>query len=192
MTSFTISSQFLVVFRLLKSVLLKFQVSWQFYDIAQLGSYELLILLLNKAIDACKLFLFLQKVGKLERKKDRAPERFLSATFADIPAPEWQWEEMPAAPVPRLDGAAIQIENLFYVFAGYGTLDWVRKNIFSTSLCQKQNKGRMIWFCNGWIWIQHTVAIFEASLSYAYGSAVLLIPIIAKACFEKLETPRAM
>ena len=30
------------------------------------------------------------------------------------------------APVPRLDGAAIQIKNLLYVFAGYGSLDYVR------------------------------------------------------------------
>lgn len=33
---------------------------------------------------------------------------------------------MAAAPVPRLDGAAIQIKNLLYVFAGYGTIDYVR------------------------------------------------------------------
>lgn len=32
---------------------------------------------------------------------------------------------MPPAPVPRLDGAAIQIDNLLYVFAGYGTIDYV-------------------------------------------------------------------
>lgn len=59
-------------------------------------------------------------------KNERAPERLLSGTFADIPAPDLPWEEMPPAPVPRLDGAAIQIKNLFYVFAGYGTLDYVR------------------------------------------------------------------
>uniref|UniRef100_A0A2P2K343 Kelch repeat-containing protein At3g27220 isoform X1 n=1 Tax=Rhizophora mucronata TaxID=61149 RepID=A0A2P2K343_RHIMU len=58
-------------------------------------------------------------------KKD-APERFLSATFADLPAPELEWEKMIASPVPRLDGAAIQIKNLLYVFAGYGTIDYVR------------------------------------------------------------------
>lgn len=33
---------------------------------------------------------------------------------------------MANAPVPRLDGAAIQIKNLLYVFAGYGTIDYVR------------------------------------------------------------------
>lgn len=32
---------------------------------------------------------------------------------------------MASAPVPRLDGAAIQIKNLLYVFAGYGTIDYV-------------------------------------------------------------------
>ena len=36
---------------------------------------------------------------------------------------------MAASPVPRLDGAAIQIKNLLYVFAGYGTIDYV------SSLC---------------------------------------------------------
>lgn len=59
-------------------------------------------------------------------KREHANERLLSGTFADIAAPELPWEEMPPAPVPRLDGAAIQIKNLFYVFAGYGTLDYAR------------------------------------------------------------------
>ncbi|KAE8021364.1 hypothetical protein FH972_007259 [Carpinus fangiana] len=62
-------------------------------------------------------------------RKERIPERFLPATFADLPAPELQWEEMPSAPVPRLDGAAIQIKNLLYVFAGYGTLDYVHSHV---------------------------------------------------------------
>lgn len=39
---------------------------------------------------------------------------------------------MPSAPVPRLDGAAVQIKNIFYVFAGYGTINYVR--IFSAVL----------------------------------------------------------
>lgn len=52
--------------------------------------------------------------------------RFLSATFADIPAPELQWEQMQSAPVPRLDGYSVQINNLLYVFSGYGNLDYVR------------------------------------------------------------------
>lgn len=59
------------------------------------------------------------------KKKEKAPHRFLSATFADIPAPELEWEQMPSAPVPRLDGYAVQIKNIFYVFSGYGSLDYV-------------------------------------------------------------------
>jgi len=50
----------------------------------------------------------------------------INATFADLPAPELKWEEMAEAPVARLDGAAIQIKNLLYVFAGYGTINHVR------------------------------------------------------------------
>lgn len=61
----------------------------------------------------------------VENKTERVPERSLSATFADLPAPELEWEQMPSAPVPRLDGASIQIKNLFYVFAGYETSDHV-------------------------------------------------------------------
>lgn len=60
------------------------------------------------------------------KDKQAATGRLLSATFADLPAPELKWEKMAAAPVPRLDGAAIQIKNLLYVFAGYGTIDYVR------------------------------------------------------------------
>ncbi|KAH9743661.1 hypothetical protein KPL70_003376 [Citrus sinensis] len=62
-------------------------------------------------------------------KKGQDAERFLSATFADLPAPDLEWEQMPSAPVPRLDGAAIQIKNLFYVFAGYGSLDYVHSHV---------------------------------------------------------------
>jgi hypothetical protein len=50
----------------------------------------------------------------------------LNATYADLLAPHWDWEEMPAAPVPRLDGASVQIGDLLYVFAGYGNIDHVR------------------------------------------------------------------
>ncbi|KAL5991133.1 hypothetical protein ACLOJK_012039 [Asimina triloba] len=49
-----------------------------------------------------------------------------NTTFGDLPGPELQWEEMEEAPVPRLDGASIQIGDLFYVFAGFGNLDHVR------------------------------------------------------------------
>jgi hypothetical protein len=48
-----------------------------------------------------------------------------NATYADLPAPRWAWEEMPAAPVPRLDGSSVQIGDLLYVFAGYANLDHV-------------------------------------------------------------------
>ncbi|XP_052151118.1 kelch repeat-containing protein At3g27220-like [Oryza glaberrima] len=53
----------------------------------------------------------------------------INATFADLPAPELQWEEMAEAPVPRLDGAAMQIKNLLYVFAGYGTINHVHSHV---------------------------------------------------------------
>ncbi|CAI8612209.1 unnamed protein product [Vicia faba] len=61
--------------------------------------------------------------------KNKTPERFLSATFADIPAPQWNWEQVDSAPVPRLDGYAIQIQNLFYVFSGYANLDHVHSHV---------------------------------------------------------------
>ncbi|KAL3723006.1 hypothetical protein ACJRO7_035228 [Eucalyptus globulus] len=64
-----------------------------------------------------------------KEKRDRGPDRFLSATYADLPAPDMKWEEMPPAPVPRLDGAAIQIDNLLYVFSGYRTLDHVHSHV---------------------------------------------------------------
>lgn len=65
---------------------------------------------------------FLQEKNVKEKSKDG---RVLSATFADLPASQLKWEKMALAPVPRLDGAAIQIKNLLYVFAGYGTIDHV-------------------------------------------------------------------
>ena len=43
------------------------------------------------------------------------------------------WEEMAEAPVARLDGAAVQIKHLLYVFSGYANIDEVVKSI-STSL----------------------------------------------------------
>ena len=58
--------------------------------------------------------------------------RFLSATFADLPAPELHWEKMSSSPVPRLDGAAIQIKNLLYVFAGYATINLVSISSYYT------------------------------------------------------------
>ncbi|KAK9734138.1 hypothetical protein RND81_04G117400 [Saponaria officinalis] len=58
-----------------------------------------------------------------------AQGRVLSATFADLEAPETQWEKMAEAPVPRLDGAAIQIKDLLFVFAGYGTINYVHSHV---------------------------------------------------------------
>ncbi|XP_054802956.1 kelch repeat-containing protein At3g27220-like [Prosopis cineraria] len=56
-------------------------------------------------------------------------EKNLSPTFADLPAPDLPWEKMPPAPVPRLDGASIVIDDLFYVFSGYGSLDYVHSHV---------------------------------------------------------------
>ncbi|GKC39203.1 hypothetical protein Tco_1051587 [Tanacetum coccineum] len=54
-----------------------------------------------------------------------SPKRILSKTFADLPGPQLDWDKMTDAPVPRLDGAAIQIKDQLFVFAGYGTIDLV-------------------------------------------------------------------
>ncbi|GMJ09410.1 HYPOXIA RESPONSE UNKNOWN PROTEIN 6 [Hibiscus trionum] len=69
--------------------------------------------------------------GVLKRKKGHTSDskRFLSPTFADLPAPDLPWEQMPSAPVPRLDGSSIQINNLFYVLSGYGSLDYVHSHV---------------------------------------------------------------
>ncbi|KAK8928303.1 Kelch repeat-containing protein [Platanthera zijinensis] len=70
---------------------------------------------------------------KPAKKSSRAAEdkdlKDLNATFADLPAPELEWKEMAEAPVPRLDGAAIQIKNLLYVFAGYGNINYVHSHV---------------------------------------------------------------
>ena len=71
-----------------------------------------------------------QAKGKRAKGVERVA-RNLNATYADLPAPRWDWEEMPAAPVPRLDGAAVQIGDLLYVFAGYGSLDHVSNSPYS-------------------------------------------------------------
>lgn len=73
--------------------------------------------------------IFYVKEGEVGEKGDRVSERVLSATFADIPAPNWKWEQLPSS-VPRLDAAAVQIENVLYVFAGYGTIDYVSLPVF--------------------------------------------------------------
>ncbi|KAK9090173.1 hypothetical protein Sjap_023350 [Stephania japonica] len=65
----------------------------------------------------------------VEKRRDPVRDRNLSATFMDLNATELQWEEMPSAPVARLDGAAVQIGDLLYVFAGYRTIDYVNSNV---------------------------------------------------------------
>ncbi|KAF3789757.1 Kelch repeat-containing protein [Nymphaea thermarum] len=52
-----------------------------------------------------------------------------NATFADIPAPTLEWEEMAEAPVPRLDGSAVQINDRLYVISGYGSIDHVHSHV---------------------------------------------------------------
>lgn len=69
------------------------------------------------------------KVGNNKDRNDIVPGRALSATFADLPGPELNWEEMATSPVPRLDGAAIQIKDCLFVFAGYGTIDYVHSHV---------------------------------------------------------------
>ncbi|GKB45990.1 hypothetical protein Tco_0896743 [Tanacetum coccineum] len=71
----------------------------------------------------CRVMLVMEWDPKITELKDNIPKRILSGTFADLPAPETKWEEMAPTPVPRLDGASIQINELFYVFFGYRTLD---------------------------------------------------------------------
>ncbi|KAK4845461.1 hypothetical protein QYF36_005369 [Acer negundo] len=80
-------------------------------------------------VNATEIYLKEPVSVKDYKDNDRARERLLSGTFADLPAPELEWEQMPSAPVPRLDGAAIQIKNLFYVFSGYGTIDYVHSHV---------------------------------------------------------------
>ncbi|MCD7446236.1 hypothetical protein HAX54_048434 [Datura stramonium] len=77
----------------------------------------------------------IQDVGGSNR--DRYPERALAMTYADLPAPELEWEQMPSAPVPRLDGYSVQIKDCLFVFAGYANLDHVHSHVdvynFSTN-----------------------------------------------------------
>ncbi|KAF0900529.1 hypothetical protein E2562_032125 [Oryza meyeriana var. granulata] len=84
------------------------------------------------------------KVKKSDRarRKKPAPEEYLNATYADLPAPHWDWEEMPAAPVPRLDGYSVQIGDLLYVFAGYENLDHVHSHVDVYSFTSNTWTGR--------------------------------------------------
>ncbi|CAA7394757.1 unnamed protein product [Spirodela intermedia] len=71
----------------------------------------------------------IDEVRNAKGLKLSVPGRELNATFADLPAPHLEWEAMAEAPVPRLDGSAIQIKDLLYVLAGYGTIDYVHSHV---------------------------------------------------------------
>ncbi|WJX48699.1 hypothetical protein P8452_35227 [Trifolium repens] len=66
---------------------------------------------------------------KEKKKKDNNSVRLLADAYADLPGPQLHWEKMATSPVPRLDGAAIQIRNRLFVFAGYGTIDIVHSHV---------------------------------------------------------------
>ncbi|KAI4329453.1 hypothetical protein L6164_021714 [Bauhinia variegata] len=69
------------------------------------------------------------KGNHVNNKRDTVSGRVLAAAYADLAGPELKWEKMAPAPVPRLDGAAIQIKSLLFVFAGYGTIDSVHSHV---------------------------------------------------------------
>lgn len=106
-----------------------------FLCVALLGTFLLVDLLwasssssssssFNWPLPASNVLFFPNQTVTNSNKKGDA--RILSATFADLPAPQLNWEKMATSPVPRLDGAALQINDLLFVFAGYGTIDHVR------------------------------------------------------------------
>lgn len=72
------------------------------------------------------MFVLLIKDGGIVENHDEKIIE-LNATYADLyeDGDPLVWEEMPPCPVGRLDGYSTQIGNLFYVFAGYGTIDHV-------------------------------------------------------------------
>ncbi|XP_052197548.1 kelch repeat-containing protein At3g27220-like [Diospyros lotus] len=82
------------------------------------------------------------KRPEVKEKKQIVPKKFLLATFADLPGPELDWEQMPSAPVPRLDGSAVQINDLFYVFSGYGTIDYVHSHVDVYNFTENKWVGR--------------------------------------------------
>lgn len=85
----------------------------------------------------------LQQTKKKGKKPDKTSTlKDFNATFADLPAPQLKWEEMAEAPVPRLDGAAIQIKDFLYVFAGYGTIDYVHTHVDIYSFANNTWHGR--------------------------------------------------
>ncbi|XP_058728796.1 kelch repeat-containing protein At3g27220 [Vicia villosa] len=63
------------------------------------------------------------------KKKDGSSVRLLADAYADLPGPQLTWQKMATSPVPRLDGAAIQIRNRLFVFAGYGTINLVHSHV---------------------------------------------------------------
>ncbi|KAJ4772378.1 Kelch repeat-containing protein [Rhynchospora pubera] len=89
----------------------------------------------NLSLNSSNQVLVAVSVSTPSNKKKKEPKALnrelmsLNATYADIQAPHWEWEQMPEAPVPRLDGFAIQLHNLFYVFAGYGSIDHVHSHV---------------------------------------------------------------
>lgn len=68
-------------------------------------------------------------VPKEKEQKKKNSVRLLADAYADLPAPQLVWEKMKTSPVPRLDGAAIQIRNLFFVFAGYADINNVHSHV---------------------------------------------------------------
>eukprot|EP00249_Psilotum_nudum_P001740 c14391_g1_i1 orf=684-1889(+) len=57
--------------------------------------------------------------------------------------PFLEWEQQAPAPVPRLDGAAIQINESLFVFAGYGTIDMVHSHVDVYNLSNNTWGGRI-------------------------------------------------
>lgn len=70
-----------------------------------------------------------KKIENKDEKLKGVANKELTGTFADLPAPELEWEQMPTCPVPRLDGYSVQIKNILYVFVGYGTIDYVHTHV---------------------------------------------------------------
>lgn len=68
-------------------------------------------------------------IPKEKEQKKKNSVRLLADAYADLPAPQLVWEKMKTSPVPRLDGAAIQIRNLFFVFAGYADINTVHSHV---------------------------------------------------------------
>ncbi|KAG9446660.1 hypothetical protein H6P81_012788 [Aristolochia fimbriata] len=83
----------------------------------------------NSRVEKAAYQIFLQGKKTITPRGKRGSSGEVNATFADLPGPKLEWEEIAPAPVPRLDGASIQIGNLLYVFSGYGSLDYVHSHV---------------------------------------------------------------